>query len=201
MPPAWIACHDCDLLHRYTAVPEGGAARCRRCDAVLYRQRANSLERTLALTIAGSVLFIVANALPFLSFEMQGRVTETTLASGVRELHAQGMTSLAGLVALTAIGAPAAQLGMLLYVLLPLSLGRRPWRLARVFRMLRHVEQWSMMEVFLIGILVALVKLVDMANIIPGIALVSFAMLIIVLAGAASTLDPREVWRHVEVSR
>ena len=201
MEPPWIACHDCDLLHRATPIPQGGAARCSRCGAVLYRERANSLERTLALTIAGVVLFLVANALPFLSFETQGRVTQTTLASGVQELYAQDMSSLALLVAVTAIVAPAVQLGLLLYVLLPLALGRRPWHLARVFRTLRHVQPWSMMEVFLIGILVALVKLVDMANIVPGIALVSFAMLIVVLAGAAATLDPREVWRHVEVSR
>ncbi len=83
-------------------------------------------------------------------------------------------------------------------MLLPLKLGRVPWQLARVFRLLRHIEPWSMMEIFLIGILVSLVKLADMANIIPGLALWSFGVLILVLAAANAALDPRIVWDRVE---
>ena len=85
-------------------------------------------------------------------------------------------------------------------MLVPLYFDRVPWKLALLFRTLRHLATWSMMEVFLIGILVALVKLGDMAEIIPGLAIYSFAVLILVLAGAAAALDPRTIWRQVPVS-
>ncbi len=196
-----MACHECDLLNVEVEVPEGGASRCARCGGVLYRHKANSLNRTLALTFAAGVLFVIANVLPFLAFEMQGDVTQTTLATGVEQLYDQGWYELAGLVFITAIGAPFLQISLLLYMLLPLKLGRVPWQLARVFRLLRHVEPWSMMEIFLIGILVSLVKLADMANIIPGLALWSFGVLILVLAAANAALDPRIVWERVEYAR
>ncbi len=199
MSAAIIACHDCDLLYRAQRVPPGGRARCRRCRGVLYREKKNSIERTLALTLAGSILFVVANLLPFLSFDMQGQVTQTTLTSGVVELYDQGRPGLSALVLLTAILAPALQLGLYLYLLVPIWLGRRPLGLAVVFRTVRRVQPWSMMEVFLLGILVALVKLADMADIVPGLGIWSFALLIVVLAGATAALDDRLIWKQAEV--
>lgn len=197
---SWLACPDCDLLHRPASVPVGGAARCRRCRAVLYRERAEPVDRTVALAVAAAVLFAVANALPFLGFEMRGLTTETTLATGVDRLWQEGHPFLASVVFATAIGAPGLQIALLLYVLVPLRLGRRPPQLARAFRLLRRVQPWSMMEVFLIGILVSLVKLADMATLVPGIALAAFALLIPVLAGAAATLEARAIWRAVDAT-
>ena len=196
-----VACHDCDLLCRLPEVPEGATAYCARCGAVLRRRRRKSIERTLALTMAASVLFAVANAFPFLSFEMQGRITETTLATGVFDLWEQGVPEIAVLVGFTAVFAPFAQLTLLLYVLLPVHLGRVPWQMPRMFRLLRRIQPWSMMEVFLVGILVAVVKLVDLADVVPGLALWAFAALIVVLAGALSTLDPEAIWERIEVRR
>jgi paraquat-inducible protein A len=196
----FVACDDCDLIHRIPVGVEGRSGRCVRCGGVLFNTKRNTVERTLALAIAGMVLFLVANVFPFLSFEMQGRVTETTLLSGIQELWREDMGSLAGLVLFTAVLAPGLQLCLLLYVLVPLHFDRVPWKLALFFRTLRHLATWSMMEVFLIGILVALVKLGDMAEIVPGLAIYSFAILILVLAGAAAALDPRTIWRHVPVS-
>ncbi len=196
-----VACHDCDLLCRLEELPEGASADCARCGGLLRRRRRNSIERTLALTIAASLLFAVANLFPFLSFEMQGRVTQTTLASGVVDLWEQGVPQIAVLVGFTAVAAPFAQLALLLYVLLPVHFGRVPWQLARSFRLLRHVQPWSMMEVFLVGILVAVTKLVDMAEVVPGLALWAFGGLIVVLAGALASLDPEAVWERLELPR
>src|SRR5512145_2223680 len=133
-----VACHDCDFLHRLGEIPEGATALCIRCGGVLRRRRRNSIERTLALTLAASVLFVVANSYPFLAFDMKGQVTQTTLLTGVFDLYAQGMWEIAGLVGLTAVAAPLAQLALLLYVLFPVHLGRIPWQMARAFRLLRH---------------------------------------------------------------
>lgn len=197
-PGALVACIDCDLLQRLAELPEGETALCHRCGGVLRRRRHNSIERTLALTAAASVLFAVANAFPFLAFNLKGRETQTTLASGVVDLYHQGMPEIAGLVGLTAIFAPLLQLVLLLYILVPVHWGRVPWQLPRAFRLLCRVQPWSMMEVFLVGIFVAVTKLVDMASVIPGLALWAFAGLIVVLAGAMASFDPEALWERLE---
>jgi paraquat-inducible protein A len=196
-----VACHDCDLLCRIGELPEGTTGTCARCGGVLRRRRRNSIELSLALTLAAGMLFAVANAFPFLSFAMQGRVTTTTLASGIFDLWDQGVPQIALLVAFTAVVAPFVQIALLLYVLLPVHLGRVPWQMPRMFRLLRRVQPWSMMEVFLVGILVAVTKLVDMADVVPGLALWAFGGLIVVLAGALASLDPEAVWERLEVRR
>jgi len=195
------ACHDCDLLFHLGTVAEGATARCGRCNGVLRRRRRNGIERTLALSLAAAVLFAVANAFPFLSFDMKGQKTETTLLTGVFDLFEQGVPEIAALVLVTAVLAPMLQIALLLYVLLPVHAGRVPWQMARAFRLLRRVQPWSMMEVFLVGILVAVTKLMGMAEVVPGLSLWAFALLIVVLAGAMSSLDPHEVWERLEVPR
>lgn len=194
-----IACHECDLLHRIPR-QEGPhcVSRCRRCNATLHRGVEDSIDRTLALTLAGMVLFIVANSFPFLAFKLQGQETQTTLISGVIDLYHQGKWEISVLVLLTTIVVPLAQLLIQLYVFLPLKFNRTPWNMAVIFRFSRNLQPWSMMEVFLIGILVAIVKLVGMAQIIPGLALWSFALLIVTLAAAAANMDSRVVWSRVE---
>jgi paraquat-inducible protein A len=89
------------------------------------------------------------------------------------------------------------QISSLIFVLGPLRLGLRIPGQARVFRVLRSVQAWSMMEVFIMGVLVSLVKLLDMAQIVPGLALWSFVLLIPVLAAASSSLDAEWVWRRI----
>lgn len=196
-----VACPDCDLLHHLGPVPEGGRALCRRCGGTLRRHPHNGLERTLALTLAAAVLFVVSNSFPFLSFDMKGQVTQTTLLSGVVDLYQQDKEELSALVLLTIVLAPLAQIALLIHVLVPLHLGRTPWHLPLAFRVLRHAQPWSMMEVFIIGILVAIVKLMDMARIVPGLALWSFVALMLVLAGAVASFDSESVWERLQVRR
>jgi paraquat-inducible protein A len=193
-----IACHECDLLHQVKPLPAVGAARCVRCGAVLYRKKRNSLDRVLALTIAGMILFIVANVYPFLTFRLEAQIQETTLISGVMELFNQGMWIVAGVVLLTSILMPLLELTGMLYVLIPLKLKQRPWKLPVIFRMVRKFRPWGMMEVFMVGILVAFVKLAKMASLIPGMALYAFLTLIFVLAASAASLDPHIVWDRSE---
>jgi paraquat-inducible protein A len=124
IPPGWLTlCHACDLPSRIGAVPEGGTARCPRCGSVLYRRIRDSLDRTLALALAGMFLYIAANVFPFLAFKMQGNVTHTTLSTGVRALYEQGSPIVASLVLLTTILAPFLQIFSLIFVLAPLRLG------------------------------------------------------------------------------
>jgi paraquat-inducible protein A len=169
--PRMIACHECDLLHHVRPLPVGTQARCTRCGAVLYRRRRNSLDRTLALNVAGLILFALANSFPFLAMKFEGQYQQIVLLTGIRELYRQGLPEIAVLVLLTTIISPLVQLTGLFYVLLPLKLDRLPPAVWRVFRWVRSLQPWSMLEVFMLGILVALVKLAKMADIIPGISL------------------------------
>ncbi|MGD8873866.1 MAG: paraquat-inducible protein A [Gammaproteobacteria bacterium] len=161
----------------------------------------NSIDRTLALTLAGLILFAVANAFPLLAFKLKGQVTQATLISGVLDLYHTGKWEIAALVLLTAIVVPLFELLILLYVFVPLKLNRVPWKMASVFRMAQNLSPWSMMEVFLIGIIVAVVKLVGMATIVPGTALWAFGLLIITLAAAAANMDSQVVWERLEYRR
>ena len=196
--PSLVACPDCDLLNRLDG-PAAATLLCARCGAVLRRHRPNSLDRTLALVVAALLLFTLANSFPFLAMKSGGFVQETTLLSGVQELWRQGLRLLAALVFCTCVLVPAAQLTGLVTILLPLRLGRRPPPgAARILRLVQAAAPWGMMEVFMLGILVALVKLGHMATIVPGVSVFSFAALIVVMAAAFSTLDPVLVWARLD---
>lgn len=197
----FIACHECDLIHRIKSLPTRATANCIRCGAVLYRNKPNSIDRTLAFTLAGLILFVLANSFPFLALKMESQVHQTTLITGIKELYLQDMEGLAILVLFTTIIAPLIQLLGLLYVLLPLRYHRIPPKLALVFRFVHSLQPWSMMEVFLLGILVSIVKLAKMAQIVPGISIFSFFALIVVLASVTVTLDAHEVWERWEDRR
>jgi paraquat-inducible protein A len=191
-----IACHECDLLYTLHPLPTGSKAKCERCGAMLYQNKSNSLDRTLALSMTGLILFALANTFPFLAFQMKGQTTETTLLTGILELYKTDMEALAALVFFTSMLVPLIRLLSLIYVLLPLRLNHRPLYFSRIFRFQQSLQPWGMMEVFMLGILVAAVKLGQMATILPGIGLWSFAALIFVLAATATSLDPRLVWEH-----
>ena len=192
-----VGCHHCDAVVVEPDVPNGGSAVCPRCGATLFRRQRATVEITLALTTAAAILFVVANAYPFLSFEMQGNTTRTTLASGAFALWEGGRYAVAALVLATTVLAPALQIGLMVYVLAPLHFHRPAPFAVEAFRLVERCRPWSMMEVFLIGIFVAVVKLSDMAEIVPGIALWAFGLLIPILAGGTAFLDAELVWREI----
>ena len=194
-----VACHHCDLIHRVRAFGPRGRARCTRCGAVLSWERPDSVERTLTLALTGLILLVLANAFPLLTFELEGRSQTNSLISGTVEFWKAGYPELAALVFTLSILAPALSLLLLLYVMLPIKIDRRPWRLALAFRMVGVLRPWVMMEVYMLGVLVAIVKLSDWASIEPGLSLYAFAALIIVTAAANAALDPRAVWRRLDV--
>ncbi|BCR05002.1 paraquat-inducible protein A [Desulfuromonas versatilis] len=196
--PELIACQDCDLLQRVPAIPQGTRAKCSRCGSVLFRHKRNSIERTLAWSLAGLVLYVMANSFPFLAMKRGGLIRETTLTTGVLEFYAQGNWLLATVVTLTCLVFPLIQILGLLYVLGPLFINYRVKYPAQVFRLVHHIEEWGMLEVFMLGILVSVVKLAKMASIIPGLSLYSFGILVFVLAAAGNCLDSHVVWKKLE---
>jgi paraquat-inducible protein A len=195
-----IACHECDLLQRETVVPPGGTARCARCDAVLYRDRPDGLNRALAFASAAAVFFVIANSFPLVGLEVQGELIQTTLFGAARALYAGDMRTLSAVVLITTVVAPLIELVAVVGLLLPLRFDRHPWGGASVFRTLRTVQAWRMPDVMFIGVLVALVKLTHLAEVIPGIALFSLAAFMILFAACVSTFDPRALWTKIDTS-
>jgi paraquat-inducible protein A len=195
------ACHDCDLLQREVPLALGGTARCPRCGAVLYRRKANGLDRTLAYSMGAAVLFVIANCFPIVGLEAAGHQSSTTLFGTVRRLYDGDMTSVAALVFTTTILMPALEIAALLYLLLPLKLGRVPSGLPAVFRIVHAVRPWGMVEVFMLGTLVALTKLAHVASVVPGIALFSFGALMFLVAAAAASFDTHALWERVDEVR
>lgn len=189
-----IACHDCDLLQQIPPLSMGVVAECPRCGAILRRTQFNSLNRTIGWLIAGLILYSVAVSFPFLAMESRGLASRTALWSGIRVLYEQGMGAMALVVLLTCIVLPLFAMLSQLYVLMPLRLGRHLPGAARLFSWHQRLGPWSMMEVYMLGILISMVKLAKMARIVPGPALYSFIALIFVLAASSVSLDRHLVW-------
>lgn len=194
----WIACHECDLLHRLVPVPEGSAARCGRCGSTLYVRRHRPLERALAFAIAALVLFAVANVFPFLAFDFSGSVTHTTLLTGVERLWSEGYPFVAGLVLVTTVVVPGTRLGVLLYTLLPVQFGKLPPGTVWAFRATDAISPWGMADVFILGVIISAVKLADMARIIPGPALWALGGAVLALVAASAAIDDQDLWSLVE---
>jgi paraquat-inducible protein A len=159
------------------------------------------VERTLAFSLTGLIMIVIANVYPFLSLQSQGTILETNLITGAMILSQQSMAGLALLVVLTSMLVPCALLGILVYVLWPLKKGRRLPVSRRLFRLALALRPWSMTEVFLLGILVSVIKLAKLATIIPGTALFAFLALVFVLAAVNTVVNPHTIWEEMDQCR
>ena len=193
-----VACHDCDLLCRLRPLCKGQRAICSRCGAVLVRKNGDTLDLALMLSLAALILFVLANVFPFMTFKLEGRVQESLLFTGVQELYDQGFLVLAVLVFGASILFPLMKILGTIYVLLPLRFNRCLWNSPLVFRFVEALSPWAMMEVYMLGVFVAYVKLTDLATIVLGTALFSFSALIVLLAAAGAALEPDEIWDKLE---
>ena len=193
-----IICHDCDLLQREIPLKRGCSASCSRCGAELYRNATDSIDRTLAYSLAAAVLFVIANVFPIFAIESQGTRSAINLFGAVRSLWDQQMQFIALLVFLTTIFIPALELVTMTYLLLPLKFRYIPDGYIFILRMMQIVEPWGMIEVLMLGVLVSLVKLTSSFKVIPGIGLWSFGCLTILLAAAAASFSTRDVWDRLE---
>ena len=193
-----IACPHCDLLQRLPNTPSAASARCPRCDKELWRRREDSLSRTLALASAAAMLYIVANTVPMLGLTVVGHEASTTVAGGALHLWQNGEQIVGILVAFTAIIAPPFQIILMLAIVLGAHRAPAPRWVGTLMRYHGTTQTWSMIEVMMLGVLVALVKIADYAKVIPGTALFTLGALIVVLAAMQASFEPREVWERIE---
>jgi paraquat-inducible protein A len=196
---AVIGCHDCGLVQRLPAAPDTGGAACVRCGSSLVTPtRTNGLDRALALTVTGLILFVIANAFPFLVLEMKGQMSHVTLSGASMALYSQGRGAIATLVFATTVLAPGLLLILLAAVLTPLRTGKVYGYMPRLARLLPRLTPWVMVEVFVLSILVALVKLASMATVVLGVSLWAIGALMIVLSATLSNLDLHGLWERIE---
>ena len=192
--PDVLVCASCDAVCARTPLQPMELARCPRCGLELDRHPGGLRQQILPLTVAGLVMFLIANLFPIVEIEVRGLHSQTTLMGAVATLHAEGMSLVALLVLATTLLFPFAQLLILTYLLVPLSLARHPRGFALLVRLMQTLRPWGMVEVFLLGVLVALVKLYSLATVILGPALLAFAALTVLLTLVLS-FNPREFWR------
>jgi paraquat-inducible protein A len=193
-----VACHECDSLQRLPALQRGQTAHCLVCHGKLLSHPRGGLDQPIALYCAALVLLLLANAFPFLTLTIQGRHEITTLLGASRALLNAGMAELAVAVFVTSILAPAMLIGSSLYVLVSARLRLSLPGARSALSWISYLEPWGMLDVFMLGVLVAFVKLGNMATMHTGLSLYAFVGLILVSAAAAASFEPRLLWQRLD---
>jgi len=192
-----VACPDCDLLQQLPSLAPGETARCTRCGAVLWRRPADSPAATLALVLAVGILLLIANTVPMLGLSIAGNTTLTTVIGGVLEMWREGRQETALLVLFAAVLAPALEVVLVLVVLFAVRQPPAPHWVGACLRAYERIREWSMIEIMLLGVLVALIKIAELAAVIPGLALFVLGALVFLRAAMAAAFDPRAAWERI----
>lgn len=189
-----VACHECDLLMRKPTLEDGESAECPRCGYELFSHRHHVVRRSLALVLTALLLYIPANFLPIMQLNLLGQTSQDTVWSGVLGLYESGMQGIAVVVFLCSMAVPLLKLLCQLLVLLSIRLdfGRSYGLL--FYRIYHHMREWGMLEVYLMGILVAMVKLMDLADLSLGLGLFCFIALLLVQVWLEVTMSPHQIW-------
>ena len=191
-----VGCHTCQLTVELPESPHGAETHCPRCGSPLHRRKPDSLARTAALLITAALLYIPANVYPVMTLSALGSGEPSTIIGGVMELIAANMWPLALIVFVASILVPMLKLVSMSWLVISAQRGSR-WRLkdrTLIYRLNELVGRWSMVDVFVITILVALVQLGSLAQIVPGVGILAFASVVVLSMLAALSFDPRLMW-------
>ena len=197
-PGETVACPECDLLQHLPELAPGDKARCPRCGNTLASQASEPIDVPLALTLAAAVVFIIANTASLMGLSAVGHHASTTIPGGALEMWLQGEMLTAVVVAFCAIIAPGGYILFMLTVLLAVRRPPAPHWIGELLRWADSMQPWSMSEVMILGILVALIKIAELATVVPGIGMYAVGGLVVLLTAIMITFDPREVWKRVE---
>lgn len=195
-PSTLMACPNCDLLHKATVALEGERMRCARCGTLLASSRPNAIDRTLAAAMTNAILIIAALFFPFIQLEGAGTKQSATLIDALSAFGGGLTAPLVIVVAAFIVVIPFLRASALVYTLWPLRFGRAPYRGAqRAFRFANSLKPWSMAEIFIIGVVVALVKIAGMAEVSLGPAFWMLTALVAVLILENHNFCRWTIWR------
>lgn len=189
-------CRYCDTVHRRSNVVRRATARCVRCGSPLYHANAD-LGAMLAVTLTATVAFAIANGFPLLTLSVSGHQTEATLWGAIVASYNQELPLVAAALTISLIVAPLLEIILLLSVLVPLCAGTRPLGFSLIMRAIRFMRPWRMVEVFMLGVVVAVVKLAGLASTMPGWGAFGIVVMTFALASLGS-FDTAALWRRAE---
>ena len=193
-----IGCVECDLLVTVGVLAPGERASCPRCGHLLTQNTPDGLTRSLALALAAAMLLVMSMAFPFLSLKASGLEQVMTLPRSAYELYMDGYLSIAILVMGPIIAVPALMITALVALLVAIRQGKPARWLVPTGRFLFFLNPWSMVEVFVIGVLVSLVKIGAMATVILGISFWAYVVFAICFIATLSNLDRVQLWEQIE---
>ena len=196
--PSLVVCDECDAVYTRRLLAPGTVARCGRCGALLGRGHRLDTQGQLALVLAALIVFVIGNAAAIVTLELRGVVVEVTLREAIAHTWASGERLVAVLAAATAFAFPLGVISLRLWLLVPMAAGFRPPAFAAAMRVLRWAQRWSMVEVFLLGVLIATVRSAGIASVVPGAGIYSFVALTLLLA-AIEASGLRRLWRAAAV--
>ncbi len=175
-------------------IAEGSKLECPRCGHVLYKQRQDTISKTLAYTITALIFFYPAVTESIMTLNMAGFLQQQSLIGGARVLLQEHYYLVAVLTFLSSMLVPLLRLILLFIVTFSLSVNYFHKNLLWFFRLYHHIEEWGMLDVYMLGIIVSVVKLLSMAEIEPGFGLWAYAGLLIASILATTSINPHEVW-------
>jgi paraquat-inducible protein A len=189
-----VACETCGLVQRAGRVPEGSLAKCARCHFRLFARRPDSRTRTIAFSLAALFLYFPSNIYPIVTTEYHGLHSSTTILQGIKSLFTHQQYFIGSLVFCTSILSPAFKIAGLLFI--PLTVGHPRWKRARTwaYKIIRVVDPWNMLEVFLLAIAVSMIEMGRVATVHPGAGVFSFAAVVALTLMATLSFDPRLLW-------
>ena len=193
-----VACKVCGLVQRLGEVTPDEVAVCYRCGSIVSKHPVNSLARTAAFSLAALMFYLPANIYPILQMELYGAHSENTVLDGAVALFQQGQRLVALIVFLASILVPFLKLLGLFYLVVTTKFRSRRRRLERtwVYRIIDVIGPWAMLDVFLLSILVALVKLGELATVLPGRGLFAFTAVVALTILASTSFDPTLIWQE-----
>ena len=189
-----ILCHECDLLIQNQDIEEGSKLICPRCEHVLYKQKHDTINKSLAYTITALICFYPAITESIMILNMAGLSQEQSIISGARVLLTEHYYLVAIITFLSSVLVPLFRLVLLFYVTSGIAVNYFHMNMIWAFRLFHHMEEWGMLEVYMLGIIVSVVKLLSMAEITPGFGLWAYAALLLSSIMATTSLNPHEVW-------
>jgi paraquat-inducible protein A len=195
-----IACETCGLMQQVEKLEPGSRAECCRCMSIIGRRKINSLGRTAAFSLAALILYIPANIYPILRMNYYGAYSENTVWEGCVNLFKDGQWFVAGIVFLASIVIPFFKLLGLFFLVITTKLRSARGRQQRtwIYKIIAVIGPWAMLDVFLLSVLVALVKLQQIATVLPGRGLLAFTGVVLLTILASASFDPRLIWEETE---
>ena len=193
-----IACKTCGLVQRLEEVELGTAVECYRCGWLIGKRRVNSLGRTAAFSLAALIFYVPANIFPILRMEYYGAYSENTVWQGCVTLFQDGQWFVAAIVFLASILIPLMKLLGLFFLVVTTKYQTQRWQRERtwIHKVIDVVGPWAMLDVFLLSVLVALVKLQKLATVLPGRALFAFTSVVVLTILASASFDPASIWEQ-----